>query len=257
MTALFGRAWRVVATALAFAVFGVGGAALGVVGAPLLALSTVDARVRQRRVQRAIHLSCRFFVWMMRTLGLLSYRVSGGERLLGCGRLIAANHPSLIDAVFLLALMPSVDCIAKRALWRNPFLGAVIRWAGYIPNLDAGQLLSECEHRLRAGRCLLVFPEGTRSVPGRHLPLKRGLARLALRSGAPIVPVCIECRPPTLTKGSPWYRVPPVRPQWTIEVGEPLWPRALVPEGLDPPVAARRLTREIERRLGLASPAPV
>ena len=50
----------------------------------------------------------------MRVLGILTYRVEGAERLREPGRLIVANHPTLIDVVLLVSLMPEVDCIVKR-----------------------------------------------------------------------------------------------------------------------------------------------
>ena len=70
----------------------------------------------------------------MRVLGILTYRVEGAERLREPGRLIVANHPTLLDVVLLVSQMPEVDCIVKRGLWRNPFLRWPVSWAGYLPN---------------------------------------------------------------------------------------------------------------------------
>ena len=130
----------------------------------------------------------------MRVLGILTYRVEGAERLRKPGRLIVANHPTLIDVVLLVSQMPEVDCIVKRGLWRNPFLRWPVSWAGYLPNSEGEQLIEACAATLRRGHSLLVFPEGTRTVPGKPLRMQRGAAHIALAADAEILPVTITLR---------------------------------------------------------------
>jgi len=185
----------------------------------------------------------------MKALGLLTYEVHHRERLWTQGQLIIANHPTLIDVVFLVSFMPRVDCIVKQGLWRNPFLRWPVSWASYIPNREGEALVADCADTLRRGNSLLVFPEGTRSIPGQPLRLQRGTAHVALAVGAPILPVTISCTAPCLTKGYPWYRVPAQRPHFCIKVGEPWTPNDYNSSAhngpLGGPLAARRLTQRI------------
>ncbi|HZF26817.1 MAG TPA: lysophospholipid acyltransferase family protein, partial [Steroidobacteraceae bacterium] len=126
-----------------------------------------------------------------------------------------------------------------------PALRWPVLWAGYIPNSEGLQLVQDCARVLKAGRSLLVFPEGTRTVPGRALVLKRGAAQVALASGADVLPVTIVCDLPFLTKGSHWYRVPPRRPHVTITVGQPI-PALRYASGVQShPLAARDLTAQL------------
>ena len=127
-----------------------------------------------------MQLTFRAFMETMRVLGILTYRVEGAERLREPGRLIVANHPTLIDVVLLVSQMPEVDCIVKRGLWRNPFLRWPVSWAGYLPTAAGEELIEECSATLRRGHSLLVFPEGTRTVPGKPLRMQRGAAHIAL-----------------------------------------------------------------------------
>ena len=113
-------------------------------------------------------------------------------------------------------------------------------------------LVEACVARLRQGRTLLLFPEGTRSPQGRIGSLRRGAARVALRSGEPLLPVVITCEPPTFMKGQRWYEVPQRTAHLTIRFDEPIdWEGHEVAGSL--PIAARRLTDAIrdryERRL--------
>lgn len=218
------RGWRVFATGLSFAVFGFGTLLLTVTLFPCVWLSTRDVATRRLRFQHSYHLGCRFYIGFMQTLGLISWEVRGLEHLRGGDRglLVLANHPTLLDAVFLLAWMPEAVCIVKRALWHNPFLRWAVVDAGYIGNRSPEVLVEDCVASLRAGNALIMFPEGTRSVPGQPLRFRRGAARVAMQAGVPVVPVHIDCRPITLTKGVPWYRVPEWPPHFRFVVAPPL-----------------------------------
>lgn len=239
------RGSRRFGTGLSFVTFGVGGTLLSVTLFPLLRLVSADRAVAQRRINGAMRRVMGLFIWFMRSLGLLTYELHGLDRLARPGQLIVANHPTLIDVVFMLWLTPDVGCVVKRALWRNPALRWPVIWAGYIPNTEGAQLVQDCARVLQGGRSLLVFPEGTRSVPGKPLALKRGAAQVALASGADVLPVTIVCDVPFLTKGSHWYRVPPRRPHFTITVGQPIPARRYAGEDQPNSIVARHLTTQL------------
>lgn len=236
------RGWRWLATGFVVAMFGVGGVLVSLTIFPVLRLSSVDREKARLRLQLGMHLIFRTYVRGMKLLGLLTLEVHGVERLWVPGQLVIANHPSLLDVVFLVSLMPRVDCIVKQGLWRNPFLRWPVLWASYIPNLNGETLVLDCSATLRRGNSLLVFPEGTRTRPGERLHLLRGAAHIALASHAPILPVTITVSEPTLTKGYPWYRVPRRRPHFCIKVGEAWPPSVYNPGGEMGALAARRLT---------------
>jgi len=237
------HAWRVFATGFVFVLFGVGALVISVTMFPLLRLSTWNADTARRRIQHGMQLTFRAYMETMRVLGILTYRVDGAERLRKPGRLIVANHPTLLDVVLLVSQMPEVDCIVKSGLWRNPFLRWPVSWAGYLPNAAGEKLIEECSATLRCGHSLLVFPEGTRTVPGKPLHMQRGAAHIALAADADILPVTITCEPPTLFKGNPWYRVPARRFHLHVVVGEPMAAREFIRDNEAPVLTARRITQ--------------
>jgi 1-acyl-sn-glycerol-3-phosphate acyltransferase len=216
------HAWRIFATGFVFVLFGVGALFISITMFPLLRLSTWNADTARRRIQRGMQATFWVYMEIMRVLGILTYRVEGAERLREPGRLVVANHPTLIDVVLLVSLMPEVDCIVKRGLWRNPFLRWPVSWAGYLPNSEGEELIKECAATLKHGHSLLVFPEGTRTVPGQPLRMHRGAAHIALAADVEMLPVTIRCDPPTLFKGNPWYRVPARRFHMQVVVGTPI-----------------------------------
>ena len=241
------RAWRIFATGFSFACFGLGALLMGFTLWPLLRLSSLDSRIAIARVQRAVSASMRLFVWLMKSLGLLTWEVRGRERLAARGQFVIANHPTLIDVVYLIGFMPEVDCIVKQALWRNVFLRWPVSWAGYISNETGEGLVAACVAALHAGRSLVVFPEGTRTRPGQHPVFQRGAAQIALSARRDLTPVTITCEPITLTKGNAWYRVPPRRPHWVISVGTPVRIDEFLEAREAQSLAARHLTQALEQ----------
>jgi len=235
--------WRVFATGFVFVLFGLGALVISLTMFPVLRLSTRDPDVARRRIQRGMQYTFHFYIEVMRWLGIMTYEVHGVERLREQGRLVVANHPTLIDVVLLVSLMPEVDCIVKRGLWRNPFLRWPVIWASYIPNSEGEELIEGCADTLRRGHSLLVFPEGTRTVPGKAMRMQRGAAHIALAADVELLPVTVTCDPATLFKGNPWYRVPSRRFHMKVVVGEPVPASAFRHEGELPARAARRLTQ--------------
>lgn len=244
------QAWRVVATGLCFTAFGLGAVLLGLTISPLLRLSSTNRRVATRRVRLATSRGMRIAIYTMRALGLLTYDIRHADRLQAPGQLIIANHPTLIDVVFLIGFVPGVDCIVKDALWRNPFLRWPVACAGYLSNAAGDALVADCAAALSEGRSLIIFPEGTRTVPGRPPELRRGAAQVALAARVDPRPVVIRCVPLTLHKSNPWYRVPDSTPHWQLDVGEPIPIADFLDGSPTTSRAARALTREMAARLG-------
>lgn len=240
-----GRAWRLAATAICFAAFGASALTLSLIALPATRLLPGGPERRRLRARRLVARSLGRFARLMRFLGVLSYEVEGAERLGRPGQLIVANHPTLIDGVFLAALVPSATCIVKAALARNPLTRASVAAAGYVSNSPAETMIEGAAEALRSGGSVIMFPEGTRTVLGGAPQFQRGAAAIAVRAAAVVTPVYIRCDPPTLAKRDPWYRVPPRRPHFTLRVGADLAPEAY--RGAPPPVAAREFNQHLLR----------
>jgi 1-acyl-sn-glycerol-3-phosphate acyltransferase len=245
MYSLVNYCWRLIATGGCFAIFSFGGFLLWLLVFPSLRL--FSATRRSERIRWVIHRSFRAFLRLMESVGIMRMEVDGGDRLRECGgSLVLANHPTLIDVVALVSLMPSTSCVVKEALRNDPFLGGVVRSAGYLSNSDADGLVEDCARDLRAGRPLIVFPEGTRTWPGTPLRFLRGAAYIALRSGAPVLPVLIDCQPSTLTRKEKWYQIPSRPFRLRIKVLDPFPVDRRAASGEAQTLAARRLTRALQ-----------
>ena len=241
-------AWRALATGFCFAVFGLVSLVAGLTLFPALCLPARDAETARRRAQALTHRWFGTFSRLMAALGTIRYEIHGAERLRMPGQMIVANHPSLIDVVLLLGYLPEVDCIMKQAIFDNPFMKGPARWLGYIAQSTPEQLFTDAHSALHRNHSVLVFPEGTRTVPGQPIRMGHGAARLALEAKATVLPVAIRVTPPHLFKHEPWWRPPLTRPHYVLTVGKS-YPAARFLDEADgvPSVAARRLSRHWEQ----------
>lgn len=213
------RNWRRMATGACFVLFALCSLAAGLLVAPMVRVISADRACSEYRIRRVVSGICRGFVVTLRALGLIDFRFRHVERLAPPGQLILANHPTLIDALFLLGYAPNASCVVKGRLASHPVTRSIIRAAGFIANNEPRAVIAAACKALENGQSLILFPEGTRSTPGQPIRLRRGGATIAVLSGAAVMPVCIRCEPHTLTKGAPWYRTPPRRPLLTLEAG--------------------------------------
>jgi 1-acyl-sn-glycerol-3-phosphate acyltransferase len=218
--------WRLFATALCFTVFGVSAAIFGMLVFPLMRLLPGEADVHRRRVRATFRVFMRSFVGLMSAVGVLEYEFVGAERLGRPGQIILANHPSLIDVVFLIGFTPEATCIVKEALFHNPLTRWPVAAAGYVSNTSTMSMVERGSQALRNGQNVIVFPEGTRTIPGQPLQFHRGAASIAVRAASVVTPVFIRCDPTTLVKNMPWYRIPDRRVRISFRVGADIDPAA-------------------------------
>lgn len=193
---------------------------------------------------------------MTYTSMVLGMDIEGRERLPAGPKIIAANHPTTTDPFYLLAITPEqMHILITEMCFKVPVFGEYLRRAGHVPvtqengraALDAGVDI------LRAGGTLGIFPEGALSPRVGALGRPRtGTARLALLTGAPVVPVGIALRPQhvhcvdttveDMSAEARWYPLGP----YAMTVGEPVrfggdvqdWDRV------------RDVSAEIMRRIG-------
>jgi 1-acyl-sn-glycerol-3-phosphate acyltransferase len=234
--------WRVAATGFSFLVFGIGGLLLRLLVFPLLNLFVWQTQKRITLARAVIRLAFRAFVGLMQGLGVLRYEIIGLHRLQRKGLLILANHPTLIDTVFLMAFVRNADCIVKGRLWSNPFTSGPVQAAGYINNDVGADLVANCIASLQNGNNLIIFPEGTRTHCDGVINLKRGAANIAVRGARNVTPIVIRCEPPTLGKGEKWWRVPARVVRFRIEVRDDIPIAPFIADGATDVLAARHLT---------------
>ncbi len=140
---------------------------------------------------------------LMRLCGV-RVRVRGLEQLGPGPYIFTPNHQSHFDIAALLGRLPGVTRFAaKREMFAEPILGAVLRTMGMVP-IDRDDPTASIERLQRVtldGGSLVIFPEGTRSRDGALLPFRKGAFVAALQLGVPLVPVVCKGTTAVMPKG--------------------------------------------------------
>jgi len=216
----FNYFWRLFATGLSFSLFGLGGVFLRFFIFPVVGFIYSNKQQRILKSRWWIHRGFYFFIGFMHRMRVMTYKVEGLEKLNQPGQLIIANHPTLIDIVFLISRIPAANCIVKAKLWHNPFMKGPVVNAGYISNENPEKMIADSVTGLNAGEVLVIFPEGTRSVTDTVYKFQRSAAHIALQAKTIVTPVTISCTPSTLTKNQKWYQIPERRFHLSMQVGD-------------------------------------
>ena len=226
------------------------GALLAVTVPPVWGLLLVLPR--GRAADRLVRLWCRGIV----ALSACPLRVEGLANLQAAGpAVLVANHASYLDAVVLLAALPTEFAfVAKRELAASLVIGTVIRKVGHVTveRSDPSRSVADAERLtalLRGGASLLFFPEGTFVRAPGLLPFRLGAFKGAVETGRPVVPVGLRGTREILPDGT-WLPTPgPVK----VAIGAPITPRG---SGWQEMVRLRELARAEVARLAGEGLAP-
>jgi glycerol-3-phosphate dehydrogenase (NAD(P)+) len=208
-------------------------------------LAVYHERTRRRGVNSLVYWPVR---WVLKA-GILAYfrlRRLGREHIPSDGVILAANHRSFLDPFAIGCCLPRpIYFMAKRELFRNPIIGWFLNCMGAFP-VRRGEADEESVATslalLERGQAVVIFPEGTRIRAGSLAKPKRGVGRLALQSGAPVVPIAITGS----EHARDGWKIKPVRVH--VRCGPPLtYPRVEDPS----PFLAGEVTERIWPCVGL------
>ncbi|MDR1947284.1 MAG: 1-acyl-sn-glycerol-3-phosphate acyltransferase [Desulfovibrio sp.] len=164
------------------------------------------------------------------------------DRSLPTPCIITPNHQSFFDT-YCFAFMPERNVVFAVRAWpfRIPFYGPYMRLAGYL-NTESGnaeEILRRSKEILAGGACIGVFPEGTRSPDGKMRRFHGGAFHLAVLTGVPVVPVCMEGTGIFLHRDG--FLLRPAR--ISVKVLDPVHPRDFTEYGDEAPLLLRKTVK--------------
>lgn len=168
----------------------------------------------------AIRLGLRAYLGFLQAVCGCRFDLRDLDRLRDAGPLIvAANHPSLLDAVMIVSRLPNAVCIMKASLMNNILFGAAARLARYIRNHPPLEMILESRTALQQGAQLVIFPEGSRTL---HFPLdacQPTVGLIASRAQVPVQTLLIEFSTPYLGKAWPLFQRPSLPLRARVRLG--------------------------------------
>jgi len=217
------KLWRLIGTAVSFTLFGCMAVVISISLAIALTIAPIKKKVKHNVTRHCIMLAARFYLGCLRGLGVLQIKFENMHLINQPGTLIIANHPTLLDAVLLMSVMPHANFVIKASVSDNPFISIIVSLAGYIPNNETGiALVKRASSALKNGETVMIFPEGTRTDFTQGMNFKRSAANIAIQADCLILPIIISCEPITLRKHEPWYSIPSRRPLFHLRALTPV-----------------------------------
>lgn len=236
----------------AMTVFGVGAVILAVFVFPFIRLFTLHRKDFGVVARAYVSHTFRVFLGFLNILHVSIRKVENEDDYRNIhSKIIIANHPSLLDFVYIMSLVPNSTCIVRGGLTKTPLRG-VIKQA-YITNTTTFEdMCVECKKLTDMGCNVIIFPEGTRTPRHGKNNYKKGAARIALYCGCDVQPIFIG--------GSDKYGLGKHDPLWSYNHVEPyLYDFKKLPvisideyKDLSEPIAAKRLTDKMEQVLNSA-----
>ena len=233
----------------AMTVFGVGAVILAVFVFPFIRLFTLRRKDFGVVARAYVSHTFRVFLGFLNLLHVSIRKVENEDDYRNIhSKIIIANHPSLLDFVYIMSLVPNSTCIVRGGLTKTPLRG-VIKQA-YITNTTTFEdMCLECKKLTDMGCNVIIFPEGTRTPRHGKNNYKKGAARIALYCGCDVQPIFIG--------GSDKYGLGKHDPLWSYNHVEPyLYDFKKLPvisideyKDLSEPIAAKRLTDKMEQVL--------
>lgn len=148
-------------------------------------------------------LGARMLLW----LSGVKLEVTGGEKARADRAVVfMSNHQSNYDPPVVCGILPPVLIVGKKQFFRIPILGRGMALRGFIPidrnnRTQAIEAMEAGARALKRGHSFLIYPEGTRSPDGRLQAFKKGAFIMALKAGAPIVPISVSGSARVMPKG--------------------------------------------------------
>ncbi|MDU8924496.1 lysophospholipid acyltransferase family protein [Pasteurellaceae bacterium LIM206] len=240
----FNQCWRIIANGIGFFVFGFFGIFMKIILLPFT-LRTKLTVAQQLQARTIISTAWKYYLRFLHLMGVFGYEFKHTEKLGRAGQLIIANHPSLLDVVFMIAYAKNANCVVKNSLLQNIFMSSPIRSCGFIANDGTPDMIEHCAEVLRNGESLLIFPEGTRTGEDGKIHFHRGACAIALRGANVITPVIIKMNPRGFQRNQAWYAVPESKIHYEFIVGEDINPLDWLTEK-PAPIATRQLNQFLQ-----------
>lgn len=152
-----------------------------------------------------IHNTWKFFVNLMMFLKLFRLDVKNLEKIEN--KVIVSTHPSFIDIVILIALIPRSTCFVKKELAHNPILKNLVTSIFITNEVELDELKSESKKMLDRGFNVIIFPSGIRHRRDEFPKIRKGASLVALNAGKNIVPIKVFSDRDFLFINQPFYAV--------------------------------------------------
>lgn len=232
-----------------FAVFGLGSLIMGLIVFPIIKFIYKDESSVLIHQSMAIERSWDFFLKkFLIGLGTIKVNVKDIARLKNIkNSIIVATHPSYIDVLIILSMIPRTTCFVAPRIINNKFFRNIVKSMFIVSGKEPEEIAKDAKKMLDNGFNILIFPTGTRHSATSHPKIKKGASYIALSTKTNIETLKMTTTAPFLGVGQPFYDATEKPVEYDIEALETINIKDYLDK--DEVLAKKELTKKIEEIL--------
>lgn len=206
---------------ISFSLFGIGCLVVGFLIIPVINFLIKNNSKRLDIFSHIVHNLWRFFICFLKTIGILKLNIEDIDSLKNIkNSIIVSTHPSYIDVVILLSLIPKTTCFVAPRLTSNNFFKKIVESMFLISGKPLNELENDTIKMIDEGFNILIFPSGIRHRKNEYPKIRKGASLVALNAKRNIYPVIMHTDFDFLQIGQPFYDAGEKPVNYTIKCNE-------------------------------------
>ena len=194
--------------------------------------------------------SWKFFIFLLVKSGIICVNIDDKNRLENIkNSIIVSTHPSFVDIVILMSIIPHSTCFVAEKLAKNPFLQGMVKYLFILEGQELNKWVEEGKTLLSDGFNVIIFPMGTRHKKNEHPKIRRGASLLALESKKDIVLLNLEQDSAFLQIHEPFYKAGDKTVQYYLKYLDKINTEEYITKYTDPITFKTEVTKEIAKIL--------
>lgn len=191
---------------ISFSIFGIGSLVIGFFLFPCVKIFIKKDSERLNIYSNIVHCVWQFFVKFLQITGIIKLEIEDINRLKNIkNSIVVSTHPSYIDVVILISLIPKTTCFVAPRLTENKFFKRIVESIFLISGKPLDELQKDAEKMIDEGFNILIFPSGIRHKKNEYPKIRKGASLIALNSKRNIYPVVMYTDFDFLQIGQPFY----------------------------------------------------
>ena len=235
---------------VSFIIFGFATLIMGYVCFPLIKLFNRDKKKRLFMYGLFVRTAWYIFVGFLKLIRIIAVKSNDIEKLKNIkNSVIVTTHPSFIDGLVLLSIIPDATCLVAGRLAENWLTQNIVKSMFIISGVPVEDIIAQTDKMLDNDLSVMVFPSGKRHLQNEYPKIRKGAALIAMNADKDIIPIKLTTNIPFLQIGEPVSKPLEKTVEYTIEVKETIKIEEFTKKYEDEFIRKRELTKAISEKL--------
>lgn len=231
----------------AFCMFGVGAILIRYIVFPIQNIFIKKSQNKRHKFLETLQKSWIFIIWYLKFFKIIKVEIKELDKLKNIkNKIIVSTHPSFLDIVVLMSIIPHSTCFVAEKLAKNPFFKGMVDLLFVLKTQDSDKWVNNACQILNDDINMIIFPMGSRHKSNQKPKIRRGTALLALKSFKDIVIINTDTNCDFLQKNQPVYQAGLKPVKFTVSYIKEINAEEFIRKYPDEVTFKTQLTKEIQ-----------